>query len=68
MTPNFRNVVRAVRACDLDLDVRIVERDYELESLVRAHLHMTPAERLAQNTHIVNFVDSARAQMAAARG
>jgi hypothetical protein len=28
---------------------------------------MTPAERLAQNVHLVNLVDSARHRMAAAR-
>lgn len=68
MAPSVDNVVRAVRACDLELSVRLVERDRDLEALVREHLRLTPAERLAQNTHLVNFVDDARRRMAAARG
>jgi len=67
MEPSFDNVLRAVRACDLDLDLRMVERDPELEALVEAHLALSPAERLAQNNHVVNFVDAARRRMAAAR-
>ena len=67
MAPSFDNVVRAVRACDLDLSVRLVERDRELEALVDAHLRLTPAARLAQNNHVVNFVGGARRRMAAAR-
>jgi len=67
MEPSLDNVLRAVRACDLDLDLRIVERDPELEALVDAHLALSPAERLAQNNHVVNFVDTARRRMASAR-
>ncbi len=68
MAPSFDNVTRAVEACDLFLDVRIAERDPELEALVDAHLALTPGERLAQNSHIVNLVEGARRRMAAARG
>jgi len=67
MEPSFDNVLRAVRACDFDLDLRMVHRDPELEALVEAHLALSPAERLAQNNHVVNFVDAARRRMAAAR-
>jgi transcriptional regulator with XRE-family HTH domain len=65
--PSFENVLRAVRACDLDLSLRVVERDEELVHLIGVYAGMTPAERLAQNVHLVNLVDSARHRMAAAR-
>lgn len=68
IAPSFENVVRAVRACDLDLAVRVVDRDRDLIALVDAHLRLTPAERLAQNSHLVNFVEGARRRMAAAAG
>ena len=66
IAPSFENVVRAVRACDLDLSVRLVDRDDELRALVDAHLRLTPSERLAQNSHLVNFIEGARRRMAAA--
>lgn len=68
IAPSFENVVRAVRACDLDLSVRLVDRDRDLRALVDAQLQLTPAERLAQNSHLVSFVESARRRMAAASG
>jgi transcriptional regulator with XRE-family HTH domain len=66
IAPSFENVVRAVRACDLDLSVRLVDRDDELRALVDAHLRLTPSERLAQNSHLVNFIEGARRRIAAA--
>lgn len=68
IAPSFENVVRAVRACDLDLSVRLVDRDRHLRALVDAQLQLTPAERLAQNSHLVRFVEGARRRMAAASG
>jgi transcriptional regulator with XRE-family HTH domain len=66
IAPSFEKVVLAVRACDLDLSVRLVDRDDELCALVDAHLRLTPSERLAQNNHLVNFIEGARRRMAAA--
>jgi hypothetical protein len=68
IAPSFDNVVRAIRACDLDLTLQLAPRDEELEALLDEHLKLTPAERFAQNTHLVNFVEGARRRIAAARG
>ena len=65
--PSFENVARAVRACDLELALQVAPVDHELRALVDEHLRMTPAERFAQNSHLVNFVEGARRRMAAAR-
>ncbi len=66
--PSFANVVRAVRACDLQLSVALDPVDYELEALIDESLRMTPAQRFAQNTHLVDFVDGARRRISDARG
>jgi len=69
MEPSFANVLRAVKACDLDLELALVPRDRELERQVDAYLAMSPGERLAQNVYMVDFVEGARRRMvAAARG
>ena len=67
MTPSFDNVVRAVRACGLELEVRLVPRDDALAVLLDEYLRLTPAERLAQNSHVVDFVESARHRLRAPR-
>jgi hypothetical protein len=66
--PSLDSVRRAVRACGLDLDVRLVRRDDSLDSLIDRHLRMTPGERLAQNNHLVNLIDGARALIADSKG
>ena len=63
--PSFENVARAIRACDLDLSLQLTPVDHELRALVDEHLRMTPAERFAQNSHLVNFVEGARRRMSA---
>jgi transcriptional regulator with XRE-family HTH domain len=45
-SPAFERVVEAVRACGLDLAVRIVSPDDQHAQLVREALHMSPGERL----------------------
>ena len=62
--PSFANVARAVRACDLHLSVTLPPVDHELEALIDESLRMTPAQRFAQNSHLVNLVDGARRRMA----
>jgi transcriptional regulator with XRE-family HTH domain len=64
VSPSFENVIRTIRACDLDVHLRIVERDPQLEALVDEHLLMTPRERLEQNNQLVTFVNAARARIA----
>ncbi len=45
-SPAFDRVVQAVRACDLDLSVRIVNRDDEHSLLIDDALRLAPVERL----------------------
>ena len=65
--PSFANVARAVRACDLHLSVTLPPVDHELEALIDESLRMTPAQRFAQDPHLVNLADGARPRMAHAR-
>lgn len=44
-TPSFDTVFRAVRACGLDLDLMLVERDDHDWTLARPLLALTPAQR-----------------------
>jgi transcriptional regulator with XRE-family HTH domain len=68
MTPSFDNVVRAVRACGLELEIRLVGRDDGLALLIDEYLRLTPAQRLAQNNHLVDFVEGARHRLRAGSG
>ncbi len=63
---SFDNVVRAVRACGLELVTQLAPADPQLATLVDEYLRMSPAERFAQNSYLVDFVDGARRQMAVA--
>jgi transcriptional regulator with XRE-family HTH domain len=45
-SPSLERVVEAVRACGLDLAVRIVNADDQHAGLVREALSMSPGERL----------------------
>lgn len=44
--PSFDTVIRALRACGLDLDIHLVPYDDSDASLFDRHLAMTPDERL----------------------
>lgn len=68
MAPSFDNVVRVARACGLELETRLVARDEALAFLIGEYLRLTPAERLAQNSHVVDFVAGARHRSRAAGG
>ncbi len=63
--PSLERVRDAVRACGLELELALTEVDHSLTPLIDEHLRMTPAERLAQNTHMVNLIEGARARTAA---
>ena len=65
-TPSLDTLLEVIRACGLELEYRLVPRDASNLSLIEQHLRMTPAERLAQNTHMVNLIDGAR-RLAASR-
>lgn len=62
--PSFESLLRAIRACGLDVSLRLVARDDSLAPLIDLQLSLTPAERLAQNSHTVNFIAEARHRMA----
>lgn len=47
-SPSFRRVVEAIRACGLDLGVRIVTPDDQHALLIDHNLRRSPAERLDQ--------------------
>lgn len=47
-SPSLERVVEAVRACGLDLAVRVVSRDDEHALWVQQNLRLTPTERLMQ--------------------
>lgn len=48
VSPAFARVVEAVRACGLDLAVRVVSKDVEHSLWVEKNLRLTPIERLTQ--------------------
>jgi transcriptional regulator with XRE-family HTH domain len=61
-SPSFEKVVQAVRACGLDLAVRIVHRDDEHSLLIEEALTLNPGQRLdrvAQSTAAVRDLVSA---------
>lgn len=45
-SPAFRRVVEAIRACGLDLSVRVVTYDDQHEVLIDRNLRETPPDRL----------------------
>jgi len=66
IAPSFANVLRAVRACGLELSIDVVDRDDQLRRLLDAYAEMTPQQRLAQNTYLVDLIEGARHRIAAA--
>lgn len=51
---SYRNVVRAVRACGLDLHIAVVNEDDHDLALIRRELSVPPNERLARMVDAVN--------------
>jgi len=49
--PRCSTVVRAVRACGLELVIGIAEADRDHDRLIGDYLRLTPAERLADLEH-----------------
>jgi len=45
-SPSFETVVRAIRACGLDLRVSIVAYDAKMDQLIEDRLRLTPTERI----------------------
>lgn len=50
--PGFITVVGAVRACGLDLAVRVVEYDTDHDLMIKETLKLSPVERLRRMQHV----------------
>jgi transcriptional regulator with XRE-family HTH domain len=58
--PSFETLRELVRACGLDVQPRLVQRDDSQDAAIHAALELTPAERLEQLEAWVEFVEEAR--------
>ncbi|MGH8894705.1 MAG: helix-turn-helix domain-containing protein [Actinomycetes bacterium] len=52
-SPSFETVLHLVRACGLDLEVLLTERDFADIQQARIKLRMTPEERLQSHQRVV---------------
>lgn len=53
--PNFDTVIRALRACGLDLDIHLVPYDDSDASLFDGYLRMTPQQRYESLMNLLAF-------------
>ena len=58
--PSVETLQRILRACDLELQLRLVERDIAQDSTIRASLALTPDQRLNQLEQTVEFIVDGR--------
>jgi transcriptional regulator with XRE-family HTH domain len=65
--PTWATVAEAARACGLELQISLVERDDDELPRLRERLLRTPEQRLADLTAFVTFVERARAARAVAQ-
>jgi transcriptional regulator with XRE-family HTH domain len=63
--PPYDSVVAAIRACGLDLSIRLVPYDDSNEGVIADLQRLTPAERVASNRNFANFIEGARRRIAA---
>jgi transcriptional regulator with XRE-family HTH domain len=61
VNPSWDTVMKTARACGLDVQVGLVDLDDDELPRLRERLQRTPAERLADLTTFVKFVQRARA-------
>ncbi len=59
--PTFERLLELVRACGLDLDVRVVPLDEDARAIARRGLELTPDERLDRAVAAVDLMREARA-------
>src|SRR5262245_3085118 len=64
--PAFDDVLRLVRLCGFDLDIRLVRRDAAEWMQARALLELSPGERLEQAQRFAQRVDQLREAMKSA--
>jgi transcriptional regulator with XRE-family HTH domain len=58
--PTFERLLELVRACGLDLDVRVVPLDEDAWTVARRGLQLTPDERLDRAVAAVELMQEAR--------
>ena len=58
--PTFERLLELVRACGLDLDVRVVPLDEDAWAIARRGLELTPDERLDRALAAVDLMHEAR--------
>ncbi|HEX3298817.1 MAG TPA: helix-turn-helix transcriptional regulator [Actinomycetota bacterium] len=59
--PTFERLLELVRACGLDLDVRVVPLDEDAWTVARRGLELTPDERLDRAVAAVDLMHEAHA-------
>lgn len=59
-SPSFDTLERIVKACDLELRVRLEPRDRHDEQLIEEMLRLTPEQRLQSLADAASFFASAR--------
>ena len=64
--PSVETLQRILRACDLELQLRVVERDTTQDSAILASLALTPDERLEQLEQLAQFILAGREALAVA--
>lgn len=55
--PSFGTVIKAVRACGLELSVRVVAYDDDHDFLIKENLKLPPAERLRRMHEVREGLD-----------
>ena len=58
--PSFHSVVKAIRACGLDLVPQLVPRDESEDRMIDFHLAMSPQQRADALAELVRIGDQAR--------
>ena len=66
--PSLETLARLIRACGLELGVRLEEPDLDTRSLIDRNLALTPEERLRQLVNTVRFIREGRAALAQRHG
>jgi transcriptional regulator with XRE-family HTH domain len=64
--PSVETLQRILRACGLDLELRIVLQDTTQDSTIRTTLALTPKERLDQLEGVADFILKGRRSLARA--
>jgi transcriptional regulator with XRE-family HTH domain len=63
--PAYDSVVAAIRACGLDLGIRLFPYDDSNDGVIGDLQRLTPEQRLASNRNYANFIEGARRRTAA---